>query len=414
MNSLHTPPALSRLTTVREAPASARRVLRLLTALSGGVLTLTTPDGRQHRFGNGPRAVSMRVHDWSVFERTLRSGDIGFAEAFIDGHWDSPDPVALLGLMLVNRERLEQVIHGAWWGRLAYRLRHLMRRNTRAGSARNIHAHYDLGNAFYALWLDPTMSYSSAWFDGDRDGDLVPAQVAKMRRALDEAGVRAGDRVLEIGCGWGAMAITAARDVGARVTGVTLSREQLEWARRSVAEAGVAGACDLRLQDYRDLPANAEPFDAVVSIEMFEAVGQEYWDSYFETLRRCLKPGGRACIQSITIRDDLFDRYAASTDFIQQYIFPGGLLPSVARFEALARRHGFSVERRLAFGPDYAETLRRWRQDFLARLPEVAAQGFDERFQRTWLFYLAYCEAAFAQGSTDVVQFTLRRDGGAA
>ncbi len=256
------------------------------------------------------------------------------------------------------------------------------------------------------------MSYSSAWFDGDRSQALAPAQRAKFGRALREAGVTPGAKVLELGCGWGGLAQMAAAEFGAEVTGVTLSREQLAWAQRSLADAGVAAQCDLRLQDYRDLPARheAQPFDAVVSIEMFEAVGFEYWDSYFDTLRRCLKPGGRACIQSITIRDDLFERYRRSTDFIQQYIFPGGLLPSVERFEAQARRYGFTVERKLAFGLDYAETLKRWRADFLRHETPVRQLGFDARFMRIWQFYLAYCEAAFLCGNTDVVQFTLRRD----
>ena len=296
-------------------------------------------------------------------------------------------------------------------GRLAYRLRHLLNRNSLRGSARNIHAHYDLGNAFYAEWLDETMSYSSAWFEGDLGRPLAEAQRAKLRRALREAGVGPGTRLLEVGCGWGALAELAAGECGAQVTGLTLSTEQLDWARRKLAAAGLAERCELRLQDYRQLAEQAAPgsFDAVVSIEMFEAVGHEYWDAYFRMLAHCLKPGGLACIQSITIRDDLFERYLRSTDFIQQYIFPGGLLPSNAAFEALARRHGFTVERRLGFGADYAETLRRWRLRFHERLAEVERQGFDRRFQRTWHFYLAYCEAAFALGNTDVVQFTLRR-----
>ena len=208
------------------------------------------------------------------------------------------------------------------------------------------------------------------------------------------------------------MAEIATRDLDAHVTDVTLSPEQLAWGQQRIGDAGLGARCALRLEDYRDLAARheAEPFDAIVSIEMFEAVGRAYWDDYFDALRRCLKPGGRACIQSITIRDDLFERYLRSTDFIQQYIFPGGLLPSVAAFEAQARRAGFSVERRLAFGLDYAETLRRWRLDFTRREAEVRALGFDDRFMRIWHFYLAYCEAAFLHGNTDVVQFTLRRD----
>lgn len=401
-----------------QAPLAARRVLKLLAQLPQGQLDLQLPDGRSMRLpehANGAETLraSLVVHDWRVFERALKSGDIGMAESFIEGEWESPDVPALLRLFIANRDRIEGVVYGSWWGQLAYRLRHLMRRNTRAGSAKNIHAHYDLGNEFYRLWLDPGMSYSAAWFEGRdaRGADLVQAQDAKLRRALREARVEPGDRVLEIGCGWGGLAELAARDFGATVTGVTLSREQLAWGKARIQAAGLEGRVDLRYQDYRDLGAQhaAEPFDAIVSIEMFEAVGHAYWRGYFETLRACLKPGGRACIQTITIRDDLFPRYLRSTDFIQQYIFPGGLLPSPSAFEAEARRSGFIVEERLAFGRDYAETLRRWRDAFLAETPAVRRLGFDQRFQRIWLFYLAYCEAAFDTGNTDVYQFTLRK-----
>jgi cyclopropane-fatty-acyl-phospholipid synthase len=396
------------------APAAAHRLLRMLERLPHGRLDLQLPDGRQLSLGcgDGERAA-LRVQQWSLFERVLKSGDIGLAESYIAGDWDTPDLAGLLRLALANREHIDGLIYGRWWGRLAYRLRHLLRRNSRSGSAKNIHAHYDLGNDFYRLWLDPGMSYSSAWFEGrdPRDVGLVEAQDAKVRRALREAGVKPGDRVLEIGCGWGGLAEMAAREFGARVKGVTLSREQLQWGQARMRNAGLQDAVELLYQDYRDLPKQhaEQPFDAIVSIEMFEAVGQEYWRGYFETLNACLKPGGRACIQSITIRDDLFERYVRSTDFIQQYIFPGGLLPSPSAFEAEARRAGFVVEHKLAFGRDYAETLRRWRDAFLKDIDAVQRQGFDLRFQRIWTFYLAYCEAAFDAGSTDVVQFTLRK-----
>ncbi|MBI2734054.1 MAG: class I SAM-dependent methyltransferase, partial [Aquabacterium sp.] len=273
-----------------------------------------------------------------------------------------------------------------------------------------IQAHYDLGNAFYRLWLDPTMSYSSAWFEGDHSRDMVEAQRAKVKRALNEAGVslaQPGQRVLEIGCGWGGLAEIAASEHGAHVTGVTLSTEQLAWAKERMANAGLSDKADLRLQDYRDI--KDQPFDAIVSIEMFEAVGREYWTSYFETVKRCLKPGGLACLQTITIHDDLFDRYVKSTDFIQQYIFPGGLLPSDKAFREEARRAGLEVVNAMAFGPDYAETLRRWRADFHRHIAQIQGLGFDERFQRIWEFYLAYCEAAFDMGNTNVVQYTLRK-----
>jgi len=392
------------------APAAARTVFRLLRRLAVGTLDVQLPDGSLAHFGTGregePRA-SMRMLDWSVCSATLKSGDIGFAEAYIDGQWTSPDVVALLQLFIANREAVEDAIYGRWWGSLLHRFKHLLNRNSRRGSRKNIHAHYDLGNAFYRLWLDETMNYSSAWFDGDTSKPMPEAQRAKVRRALRECGVRAGDRVLEIGCGWGAVAEAATNEFGARVTGVTLSTEQLAYARERLARLGLGTQADLRLQDYRDIQDG--PFDAVVSIEMFEAVGREYWGSYFRTVRDRLKPGGKACIQSITIRDDLFARYLRSTDFIQQYVFPGGLLPSASAFRAEARKAGLEVVGELAFGADYAETLRRWRVDFLAHESTVRAQGFDTRFVRIWEFYLAYCEAAFATGNTDVVQFTLRR-----
>lgn len=403
-----------------QPPAAARRLLRLLERLPVGQLELRLPGGGVLRCPDRPHTAdepraTLLLHDWALFERTLKSGDIGFAESFIDGDWSSPDLSQLLRLCLANRDHIESLIYGRWWGRLAHRLRHLLRRNSRAGSARNISAHYDLGNEFYRLWLDPGMSYSAAWFEGrdPRGADLQQAQDAKYRRALREARVEPGSRVLEIGCGWGGMAEVAAREFGAQVTGVTLSAEQLAWAERRLRDAGLASQVELRYQDYRDLPARHadQPFDAIVSIEMFEAVGHEYWAGYFRTLNACLKPGGRACIQSITIRDDLFPRYLRSTDFIQQYIFPGGLLPSPSAFEAEARRAGFVVENRLAFGADYAETLRRWHQAFTAQIETVQRQGFDRRFQRIWAFYLAYCEAAFDTGNTDVVQFTLRKPG---
>ncbi len=393
-------------------PLAARSVLALLARLPRGTLDIVLPDRSSMRCGSGaaPQAA-ICLGDWNVCARVLKSGDIGLAEGLLEGEWTSPDLPALIGYFLANREAIDRLIHGSWWGGLLNRVRHLFNRNSRAGSRRNIHAHYDLGNDFYRLWLDPTMSYSGAWFEGDVSRPLAGAQHAKVRRALVEAGVQPGSRVLEVGCGWGGLAEIAAGELQAHVTGVTLSTEQLAWAQARLAAAGLAGRCDLRLQDYRDLAAgrDAEPFDAVVSIEMFEAVGREYWPGYFDMLRRCLKPGGLACVQSITIRDDLFDRYARSTDFIQQYIFPGGLLPSVAEFTRAAERAGLVVERRFAFGTDYAETLRRWRAAFLQRLPEAASLGFDDRFARLWEFYLAYCEAAFDHGDTDVVQFTLRR-----
>ena len=392
------------------APAAARAVFQLLKRLQHGTLDVQLPDGTQAHFGSGvdgePRA-GLRLLDWSVCSAVLKSGDIGFAEAYIAGRWTTPDLVALLTLFVANRDAIEKMVYGTWWGSLLHRARHLLRRNSRQGSRKNIHAHYDIGNPFYRLWLDETMNYSSALFEGDLTRPTADAQQAKVRRALRECAVQPGSRVLEIGCGWGALAETATREFGARITGVTLSSEQLAFANERLARQGLAELGDLRLQDYRDIDDG--PFDAIVSIEMFEAVGREYWSGFFATLRDKLKPGGRACIQTITIRDDLFERYVRSTDFIQQYIFPGGLLPSPQAFREEASRAGLTVVNELAFGPCYAETLRRWREQFLARDPQVRKLGFDTRFMHTWEFYLAYCEAAFATGNTNVMQFTLQR-----
>ena len=412
MNSRTLPPSTNTGARERSArvPATARAALALLQRLRAGTLVLHTPDGATHQAVGTARPelhATLSIHDWSVFAATMRSGDIGFAEGFMAGEWTTPHLPDLLRLLLANREVMDQAIYGSWWGALLHRIQHALNRNTRRGSRRNIGAHYDLGNAFYALWLDETMNYSSAWFEGDRTRPLAPAQAAKLRRAIAATGVRPGERLLEIGCGWGAVAESAARE-GIDVVGVTLSSEQLAWARSRLLHAGVAQRADLRLQDYRDVPDG--PFDAIVSIEMFEAVGREYWDAYFQTLQRQLKPGGKACVQAIVIRDDLFERYAGSPDFIQRHVFPGGMLPSATLFVRHAEAAGLRVTDRFAFGLDYAETLRRWRHAFLARLDDVRRQGFDERFVRLWDFYLAYCEAAFDAGNTDVIQFTLQRD----
>ena len=388
------------------APAAAHRVLRLLQRLVHGSLTLQLPDGSSHRFGNGqmPHAA-IALRNWNVCGAALKAGDIGFAESYFAGDWTTPDLSALLALFIANRRVIDDVVYGSWAGRLFYRLRHLLNRNTRGNSQKNIHAHYDLGNAFYQLWLDGTMNYSSAWFEGDRSKPMAAAQDAKVRRALRMAGVRPGDRLLELGCGWGALAELGAAEFGAHVTGVTLSTEQLAFADNRLARKGLGGQADLRLQDYRDV-ADA-PFDAVCSIEMVEAVGREYWPEYFRTVHRLLKPGGRACIQSIVIDDALWDRYIHSTDFIQQYIFPGGCLPCPREFRREAAAAGFEVVDEMAFGGDYAETLRRWRDSFHGQRSQVLQLGFDERFIRIWEFYLAYCEAAFDGKNIDVVQYTL-------
>ncbi|MFZ6648768.1 class I SAM-dependent methyltransferase [Undibacterium sp. TJN25] len=385
-------------------PAEAQFIIRLLQKLEHGSLQMLFPDGQTAGFGNGTPAVSLNLRNWQVCNAILKSGDIGFAETYIDGHWTTNNLPALIELISYNRRHLEEIIYGTWWGNLLYRARHLLNRNSRTGSKKNIHAHYDIGNDFYRLWLDPTMTYSSALFSSGHVVSLQDGQVNKYRRILDELQVGFGSRILEIGCGWGGFAEIAAGETGAHVTGLTLSGEQLEFAQQRLNRAGLQQHSQLKLQDYRDSKGE---YDAIASIEMFEAVGEKYWPSYFDCIHRNLKQHGRACIQTIVIDDALFDRYRKGTDFIQQYIFPGGMLPSIEVFTQYAENHGLKVVETFSFGMDYARTLLEWRTAFAEKLQEIKAQGFDEKFLRTWEFYLAYCEAGFRAGSINVTQFTL-------
>ena len=388
-----------------KVPAQVQFLLRMLSRLEHGSLKLECPDGKLLKFGNEDPAVTLSLSSWEPFLAAIRSGDIGFAESYLQGEWQTDNLAKLIELFIHNRNALESAIYGSWWGSLLYRIKHLFNRNSRAGSRRNIHAHYDIGNSFYTLWLDPSMTYSSALF-AQPEFTLQQAQYAKYERIFSEINGGADSRILEIGCGWGGFAELAAKK-GARITGLTLSTEQLDFAQKRLNDAGVSERTELRLQDYRDTDGE---YDGIASIEMFEAVGEEYWDSYFACIAKNLKTGGRACIQTITIADDLFERYRKGTDFIQQYIFPGGMLPSPSIFRAHAQRHGLSVVNELAFGLDYARTLRLWDHAFEEALPAIQAQGFDERFIRTWKFYLAYCEAGFRAGSIDLFQFTLQKN----
>jgi cyclopropane-fatty-acyl-phospholipid synthase len=412
-SAAHTLDALAALDTAR-FPSDARLALRLLGQLKRGRLDVTFPDGQHARFGDphadapGDMRADLRLASWKPVRAVLGSGDIGFAEAYIDGEWSTQDLVRLLSFFIANRDSVEDAIYGSFIGRLAYRLRHLLNRNTRAQARRNIHAHYDLGNAFYALWLDRTMTYSSALFaraasphEPATVAELEAGQHAKYSRVLEQLQLPPGARLLEIGCGWGGLAEAAGR-AGLHPTGLTLSHEQLVFARERLHSAGLPG--ELHLRDYRDEQGR---YDGIASIEMFEAVGEAYWPAYFATLKRCLKPGGRVCLQTIVIADRLFERYRKGTDFIQQYIFPGGMLPSPSAFRAQALAAGLDVVDEHRFGLDYARTLATWRARFQARADDVRALGFDERFMRIWDFYLAYCEAAFARENTDVIQYTL-------
>jgi cyclopropane-fatty-acyl-phospholipid synthase len=387
-------------------PSQAALALGLLRKLKHGVLQLKLPDGRTMLFGDGSTPLTLEIRNWSVFATVLKSGDIGFAETFIDGNWNCDNLPGLIELFIRNRETIGSMIYGTWWGNLLYRAKHLCNRNSKTGSRKNIHAHYDIGNDFYRLWLDSSMTYSSALFQNGPLDNLQDAQIAKYRRILDELQVQPNARVLEIGCGWGGFAEFAAHHGKSRVTGLTLSNEQLQFSRNRLKAADVGEQVDLRLQDYRDIN---EQFDAIASIEMFEAVGEAYWPEYFECIARNLKSGGRACIQTIVIADELFQRYRVGTDFIQQYIFPGGMLPSPGVFRQQAEKHGLRVSAEFSFGLDYARTLLEWRLEFKNQLPHVRQLGFDDRFLHTWEFYLAYCEAGFRAKSIDVTQFTLEK-----
>jgi len=395
---------------LQQGNASTVALLGLLDQLRSGHLVLTLPNNEVRKFGNSadqPHA-EIQVLDWSVFKRVLSHGDIGFAESYIRGEWNTPDLKAVLELAIRNRTILDKAIYGSWFGSIVYRLRHWFRDNSKSGSRKNIHAHYDLGNAFYTLWLDPTMSYSSAWFaEGDKQS-LMDAQRAKIKRILDSIHAKEGDQILEIGCGWGGFMEEALRN-GNQVTGLTLSTEQKAFAdsrlQKISTEASNAKQFEVRLQDYRDCK---EQFDGIASVEMFEAVGENHWTEYFQAVAKRLKAGGRACIQTIVIADDLFDRYRQSTDFIQQYVFPGGMLPSPAKFKAAAASAGLELEAEFAFGADYAKTLCLWRDSFNHKIEEIYRLGFDEAFIRLWNFYLMYCAAGFSEKNIDVVQYTLK------
>lgn len=391
------------------------RLERMLQTMQQGQLTVHWPDGRVAQYGqttdeaddDGRLHGVITLHAWQVLRQLLREGDIGLAHAYRDGLWHSPDLAALFRVVLANREALHGLIHGHPLTQWVNRLRHWQRRNSKANSAANIPAHYDLGNDFYRLWLDETMNYSSAIFDGDFSQPMAKAQRRKVRRALQMAQVRPGDRVLEIGCGWGALAEEAVRHFDASVTGVTLSPAQLAYAQERVRDLGRPGQAELRLQDYRDV--DDDEFDAVCSIEMIEAVGREYWPTYFQSVAQALKRGGHACVQSIVIADEHAERYWQSTDFIQQMIFPGGCLPSPSALREHADAAGLELVDCFSFGRDYAETLRRWHRAFDAAHEGVSAQGFDASFMRVWRLYLAYCEAGFDDGCLDVVQYTWRK-----
>ncbi len=390
-----------------DIPLAGKLLVRMLRGIECGSLTLVDPDRTVLAFGQAgamPQA-ELRLRDWRAAGEILRRGDVGFAHSLRQGWLECPDMLALFCLALSNEAQARQALSGRWWALLVDRLRHVfLRDNSRWGSRRNILAHYDLGNDFYGLWLDNGMTYSSALFEGDLTRSLEDAQDAKYARIIGQLDARPGDSVLEVGCGWGGFA-QAAAERGLKVTGITLSREQLAFAQARMARHGLTDRVSLHLMDYRDL--GEQRFDHIVSVEMIEAVGQRRWPLYFSTLARCLKPGGRVVIQSIDIEDARFDAYSRTTDFIQQHVFPGGMLPSPSRIISHAQHVGLKPVDCLDFGMDYAHTLERWRAAFEANLPAVMRMGFDDAFVRIWRMYLCYCEAGFRLGRTSVKHWTL-------
>ncbi|HWW48460.1 MAG TPA: cyclopropane-fatty-acyl-phospholipid synthase family protein [Xanthobacteraceae bacterium] len=373
-----------------------------------GQITIRFPNGRTHVAQGalpGPSA-SLNVRSSKLVWKLASGGGLGFARAYLDGDWDSPDLGTVLELGIANEATLATVLDAPGPARLVAFLRHRLRANTRTGSRRNIAFHYDLGNDFYQQWLDETMTYSSAMFLRD-DQSLADAQRAKYARIVEALKLGPDDHVLEIGCGWGGFAEYAVRQTGCRVTGLTLSREQAEFARDRLAGTGLDDKVEIRLQDYRDC---AGRFDKIVSIEMFEAVGEENWPTYFDVLRSLLKPGGRAMVQTITIADEHFAQYRRNADFIQTYIFPGGMLPSPTAFTSIATERGLTVRDRKFFGADYERTLLAWDRAFIAAWHRIERLGFDSRFKRMWHYYLHYCATGFRSGRIDVGQFMLQRD----
>ena len=389
-------------------PFFFRLVCRSLARIQFAAITFALPDGRTLTFKGAQEtetSATIIVKDYAFARRVVLGGDIGFFESFADEQWETPDLATCLYVFARNADFLQGSFRAAPFLNFLNNMRHAINTNTRAGSKRNIMAHYDLGNSFYEKWLDPTMTYSSARFPSS-GANLADAQINKYRALAQSIALKPGDSVLEIGSGWGGFAEFAAKDMGANVTGLTLSPSQYDYARKRIFEEGLSEKVEFRLQDYRDVDGT---FDKIVSIEMFEAVGKQYWSAYFNKVREALKPGGVAGLQIITIADRFFEHYSKSTDFIQRYVFPGGALPSPSLVKSHLEDAGLNLQTVSEFGQDYARTLNSWHRDFLNAWEEIQPLGFDEQFKKLWRFYLAYCEAGFKAGTTNVCQVTAGR-----
>jgi cyclopropane-fatty-acyl-phospholipid synthase len=387
-----------------------RFFVSVIDRLHRGKLTVNFPSGNAYSFSGSQDLIdgkqfhaAWNLKSYRAVRRMLRGKSIGFAEAYMEGEWDSPDLTHFLELMACNMDAMESSVNKWSIVRSWNRVQHLLRSNTRRGSRRNIAYHYDLGNDFYKMWLDSSMTYSSAVFD-EQHQDMESAQENKYRLLAEELDLKAHHEVLEIGCGWGGFAEYAARNYGCKIVCLTLSKEQLAWSKERIAAAGLSDLVELRLQDYRDVQGQ---FDRIVSIEMFEAVGEEHWDTYFEQLRACLKPGGRAGLQIISIANDRYDAYRNKADFIQKYIFPGGMLPSEEKLDGHINKAGLLKTDQHNFGESYAKTLALWRKDFLSNWENISRLGYSDKFKRMWEYYMCYCEAGFRRGTIDVGHYFL-------
>lgn len=390
----------------RDLPRYFARVFELAKAIKVGRLDMILPDGRRFRVEGAPGYIGeIHIHNPDTFARVIREGDLGFCDAYLDGWWDTPDLQALLDLIHDDNESLYDSYPGQALVQMYERVRHWWRSNSKGQARKNISYHYDLGNDFYGLWLDDTMTYSSAMFASGQES-LEAAQTAKYAALVDAMGAKPGDHILEIGCGWGGFAEYAAKERGLKVTGLTISQEQFDYAQARIAKAGLSDQVTFKLQDYRD---ETGTYDGVASIEMFEAVGEKYWPIYFNVLRDRLKPGARATLQIITVADHRFKFYRKSVDFIQKYIFPGGMLPGPTVLRQEINRAGLDLDSSVEFGDSYSQTLRRWHETFNEKWDEVATLGFDDRFRRMWNFYLTSCAASFASDICDVTQVTVSR-----
>lgn len=390
-------------------PRYFARVFAMAQGMNNGRVEFVLPDGRQFRAeGPNPGPVAeVHIHNNDLFARLIREGDLGFCDAYLDEWWSTPDLPAFMDWVHADNEDIYDGFPGMGLVRRFEKFRFWLQRNHRDQARKNISYHYDLGNEFYGLWLDDTMTYSSALFETGQESHEA-AQIAKYASMVDQMGAQPGDHILEIGCGWGGFAEYAAKERGLKVTGLTISEEQFKYARQRIENAGLSDLVDFKLQDYRD---ERGTYDGIASIEMFEAVGEKYWPVYFDTVRNRLKPGGNATLQIITVTDRRWKVYKRGVDFIQKYIFPGGMLPSPSALRDQITKAGLGIERSIEFGQSYNISLRRWHETFNQKWDQIADMGFDDRFRRMWNFYLTSCAATFESANCDVTQITIKRPG---